>query len=1033
MLYRFGAYELDEEAGELRHRGAPVPLQPKPFELLRILLRERERVVSAEELFDALWPGVAVTPGSLTRAVSVARRAIGDGHRGALLRSVAKRGYRFTGDVVVLGAPPAGAGDPGTAGGVAAAALARGALVGREAERARLRAAFAEAAAGHGALVLVAGPAGIGKTRLVEEVAEELAAAGARVAVGRARDGDGVPAFWPIAQVLRQLVAADAEGALARELAASPAELAALLPGLPDAPGRSEARAARAAAAPSSPEEGRFLLFDAVARALAQASRSRPLLVVLEDVQWAGPASLRLLEHLSLEVGTLPILLVATVRDEPGMRPPGVERALGLLRQQPRCSEIALGGLSRREVAALLEAETGRPAPPDLTSELFARTEGVPLFLREAIRLLAERGALQRPERVRRWAVTLPAHVLDLIRRPLERLSPPCAELLAAASVLGREFPVALAAAVAEQERAAAVDLLDEAETAGVVEASPETAASWRFTHALFHEAVYARLPAGRRARLHARAAAALETLLPADADDGVAELAHHHHQALAVGDPERAFAAAVRAAGRARRLHAYEEAALHWTQAAAALDHRPGVEPRVRFETLLALGEAHHLAGDRARREEAYGRAFELARETGTPDQVARAAIGLCDLSEWSVPDAGDREAIEAALALLGERRCVERARLLARVAYLDALDDPTGAAAAGREALALARESGDDEALDEALYALHTAVWTPDGRAERAALAREFAARPGGPVRGDPTVIVLLDAAVDRLGAGDPEGARRLRADAEAAAGPRPHPGLVWHLHAFDAGVALLEGRLADAERIVDEGERVGLRIDHPYARGVARGHRALLARERGDAEGVLRVFDPNRRSRLGAADWVEAVVGRALAAAGRAEEASARFARLFAKQCDDLVRNLRYTGTMVEIAHLCADVRADEAVAPLLERLAPLEGEHAVMAMPVLYGGPVAFALGRLLALEGRLDAAAERFERAEQACEALAARPTLARVRVEHGALLLRRGARRAGRERLAAGAELADALGLERLAALARGAAERAAG
>src|SRR5690606_22102055 len=127
MRFRFGAFELNEEAGELRRDGVPVPLQPKPFELLRLLLRERNRVVSTEELFDARWPGVAVTPSSLTRAVSLARRAIGDTHRGEILRSVARRGYRFVGDVVALevGAAPRAVG---------AAAAPSAALAGAGAE-----------------------------------------------------------------------------------------------------------------------------------------------------------------------------------------------------------------------------------------------------------------------------------------------------------------------------------------------------------------------------------------------------------------------------------------------------------------------------------------------------------------------------------------------------------------------------------------------------------------------------------------------------------------------------------------------------------------------------------------------------------------------------------------------------------------------------------------------------------------------------------------------------------------------------------
>ena len=143
-----------------------------------------------------------------------------------------------------------------------------------------------------------------------------------------------------------------------------------------------------------------------------------------------------------------------------------------------------------------------RPAPPDLTSELFARSEGVPLFVREALRLLEERGALAEPERVSREGVALPARTLDLIRRPLERLSAAAASLVSAAAVLGRDFDLVDAAAVAGLPREEALDRVDEALRAGVLEAAPACATGFRFTHALFQEAALAALAPSVCARL---------------------------------------------------------------------------------------------------------------------------------------------------------------------------------------------------------------------------------------------------------------------------------------------------------------------------------------------------------------------------------------------------------------------------------------------------------------------------------------------------------------------------------------------------
>ncbi|MGH0032036.1 MAG: winged helix-turn-helix domain-containing protein [Myxococcota bacterium] len=143
MIYRFGGCELDDSAGELRRDGQPVALQPKPLALLRLLIEERHRIVPNDELLERLWPGETVTPNSLSRAVSVARGAIGDAGRSGWIRSYTRRGYRFHGDVVALDDAAGSAGRGGAAGDPSADTAADGALpfVGREEPLSRLRAA----------------------------------------------------------------------------------------------------------------------------------------------------------------------------------------------------------------------------------------------------------------------------------------------------------------------------------------------------------------------------------------------------------------------------------------------------------------------------------------------------------------------------------------------------------------------------------------------------------------------------------------------------------------------------------------------------------------------------------------------------------------------------------------------------------------------------------------------------------------------------------------------------------------------------
>ena len=1022
MLFRFGSYELDEAAGELRRDGTSVRIQPKPLALLQHLVRERERVVPIEELYELLWAGVAVTPSSLTRAVSVARSAIGDTGRGDVIRSVARRGYRFCADVIVIdsrlsGAAPAARSPAGAAG--------RDPFVGREAALATLRAAWTEAASGSGRIALVTGPPGIGKTRLCEELGLEVGQAGARLLTARARDGEGVPALWLWAQVLRQLAAlpkgphGDALGTAASALVELAPELAT---GLPQSERRSAAR---------SLEQNRFLLFDAIAGALVRLARERPVVLSLEDLQWAGDTSLRLLEHLVFEMAGAPLLVLATVRSD--VRPPDhpVERMLASLRAQRSCAEVALRGLSRREVAQLVEHALGRPPPPDLSSELVARTEGVPLLVREALRLLGERGDLLQPDAVRRWAVSLPTHALDLVQRPLERLSARSAELLAAGAVLGREWALPLAAAVAGIERDAALDLADEAAAVGVLEPAPDAPAAWRFSHALFQEVLRGRLPAGRRARLHARAAAELERRHGADHAAVIAELSHHHHESLAVGDPARAFECAKLAASQALRVFAFEQAAAHYRKALAALEYLP-VDAARRLATLLELGTVLRHAGDRTRRREVFDRAMGEARALGRPLELARAAVGFCDLAEWAPEDEEAFARLEEARALLAGDAELERAQVSTRIAYLSARRRPDRALPTAREAVELARRLADPEVRQDALYGLHFLLAGPDHLDEREQLAAEITEVARAGPASDVSIIAILDDASDRLALGDGAAARQTRSLAGEVTSGSPSPARRFNLTVYDAGVALLEGRVADSARLVDEAEALGLRIQHPYARGVQRMLRSVAARLRGDEMEVLRLLDPRPQFRYGPVQWVTAFGGRALLAVGRTAEGRALFEELVTTGFDAIPRNIRWPNTIVEIANLCADLCDTARAEALIALLEPCANLHGVLPLAIAYGGPFTRALARLATVCGRTDRADDLYAQAADSCARLGAQPMHAQVLLEHGALELRRRERRRARERLEESSALAASLGLEVLAAQARHLVERSA-
>lgn len=976
MIYRFGRFELDEEAGELRDAGQPVSIQPKPLALLLLLIRARQRVVTQDEIFEALWPDTVVTSDSLTRAVSHARRAIGDSGKGEWLRSLPRRGYRFVGDVVEIGGKAA---VPGPAAGAASGeprrpepVRATDVFVGRDEAIAGLDEAWQGAERGSGRIVVVTGAAGVGKTRLAEVFARKANERGALVVVGRSRDGEGVPAFWLWSQVLRDLAGAG--------LIDERHDFEGLLSGLGQA----------------TDAEQRFRFFDSVARALIDASRKRPLLLVLEDLQWARSPSLRLLEHLSFELAEARLLLIATIRSEPRERGNPVDHTLSILQRHDHVDRIDLAGLSRAAIGRLLAEVMGCPAPTELTSELFARTEGVPLFVREAVRLLEERGELRHPERISRRGISLPRHAVDLIRRTLDGLADECAELVGAGAVLGREFTIGQVAAVSGVDPDVALDRLDAAVAAGVLDVIPEAAASYRFTHALFQEAAYDGLQPGQRVRIHGRAAARLERQYAEDPRAVIAELAHHHHQSIAVGDPERAFECAILAAKEASRVLAHEQAATHYEQALDALGHFETIDPGRRLGVLIELGEAHRRAGDRTRRRQVSAEAMESARALERFDEFAQAAIRFCDINEWSPGDEPALEAVEEALRCVDASEAVLRTRLNVRRAYLR-LRFPDAIAIA-REAASHARRIGDPQTLQEALYVLVYALAGPDHLEERRTLSDDLVGAALQSKSPDTAVIALLDIGSDYLAIGDAKNARRLRDDVTRVIGDRPSPGAIWHTGVFDAGCALLDGRLDQVEQRMADALLFGTRIGHPYARVCYEAQSMQLHRYRGEFEAIEASFRPGMPISSGSSHWPRTIHARNAFMLGDTERARALWDELARRDFADFARGIRWIATMVEIAHLCADLEDTRRAATLIPLLSEVESLHGVLPMTIIYGGPATYCLARLHEIMGDADTAIEYYESALEAAAALGARPIQASIQRDMARPIARRGDR-----------------------------------
>jgi DNA-binding SARP family transcriptional activator len=414
-------------------------------------------------------------------------------------------------------------------------------LVGREVELRQAIAALDEAGMAT-RVVLVEGEPGIGKTRLVEELASRAASRGTAVHWGRAFEGGATPAMWPWLPPLRALVGRrDDAGAVAPEVAT--------LIGSDD----------DAAAAPSG-DRTRYRLFDAVAGLIAARATERPLMLVLDDLQWADLPSLELLIFLAGQLSDEPVLLACTVRELEVGRNDGVVEALAALSRAHATRRISLRGLSHLATAQLVEAAAGGSVAPEVIAAIQLRAEGNPFYVTELARLVVVEGGRADPLGAVSPGGDVPTGVRDVVRRRIALLPDDTVGLLRTAAVIGRDVDLDLLVAAAGRDTDAVLDDLDPALVHRLLVPAPDRPGTFRFTHALVREVVADDVSALRRARIHLRVADALEATA-GDEDDAAEILAEHLWSAAPIGVGQRAAVALERAAEVAVRRYAFEAA----------------------------------------------------------------------------------------------------------------------------------------------------------------------------------------------------------------------------------------------------------------------------------------------------------------------------------------------------------------------------------------------------------------------------------------------------------------------------------------
>jgi class 3 adenylate cyclase/tetratricopeptide (TPR) repeat protein len=870
-------------------------------------------------------------------------------------------------------------------------------FVGRDAELERLQQLWKEAAAGERRVVLLAGEPGVGKTRLAAELAARVHKEGGVVLAGRCDEDLGVP-YQPFVEALRHFVDRSPPETLGDRLGRYGGELARLVPEL------AERLVKLPAPLKSDPETERYRLFDAMVAWLGAVSTDEPLLLVLDDLQWAAKPTLLLLRHVIRSSEARRLLVLATYRDtELGHDHPLVE-LLADLRRQAGVERIPLVGLDPSGVSAFVEQAAGHPLGDDdvlLARAIHDETEGNPFFVREILRHLTESGAVARQGG--RWATRLPVQELgipegvrEVVGRRLAHLSKETNGVLRMAAVVGTEFELAVlqsAHALGEEELLCA---LEEAADARLVLEIPGAAARYRFAHALVRDTLYDRITAARRVTLHRRVAEAIETVHAARLDDYLPALAHHYSVASApVSDPAKAVLYGRRAGDRALAQLANDEAAAYYHHALELLEAgetRPDAWQRL--ELLISLGEAQRRAGDPAHRETLL-EAARLAEAAGAPDALARAALankrGMWGSGIGHIDD--DRIAVlEAALVAAGPQDSTVRARLLAALAdEIIYVGDRKRRVAVSDEAVAVARRVGDPATLADVLLLRQTTIMSPHTVSERLAGTAEIldlAGCLGNPALACRARLLRVRAARE---AGHFEEAARCLDAAEELAEELGQPTLRWLAAANRAAALAFAGRLDAAADLVSVAARLADASGQPDALIWLAWGRFQVGIERGDLDEVVELLGDvvDRYPRV---PTMRAMLAASYCEMGRFEQARSTLDVLAAEEFALPVDGFWIWG----LAH-CAAVSAalgDTAAAVHLRQLL-IPYADQVVAGAAAVSGCVAHYLGLLVTTLGHFEEAEHHFVAAAATHARIGAPAWLARTRLEWARMLLAR--------------------------------------
>jgi len=893
-------------------------------------------------------------------------------------------------------------------------------FVGRAAELEKLRTLMPRAEGERRRVALLAGEPGAGKSRLAREFAAQVAIEGVLVLYG-ACDAVVRTPYGPFVEALEHLVRVTDEAQLRAALGAGGGELNRLIPDLPARVG------GLAQPVKADADTERHRLHTAVADLLANVSRARPILLVLEDGHWADATTLLLLRHLARSAWSARLLILATFRDGEADVLAELSETLADLRRSDDVVRMRLEGLSGAEVSDLVSRSAGSDPDPndpqlhELATTIHDLTAGNAFLVCELWRAVVETGIVEVAGGQVRVTGPLtefgtPESVREVVSQRLSRLTPRTIELLELAAAAGPEFelePVLRAAGIAEPELLAA---LEEAVGSGMIEELHAKRLACRFTHEIVRRALYDRLSRLRRAELHLRVGEALESA-GANSDRALADLAHHFGAAAPFGGTERAIDYNLRAARAASAALAFDDAAMRLR---TAIEIGIQGQPE-RAGALLELGAASHRAGKATDALDAFASAAELARALDSGELLARAAIGYEDAC-WrpGVIRADAIELLEEALAAVDDSNDELRIGLLAGLSRaLDFAGERERGALVRDNAIALARRYEDRAGLAKVLVGSYWARGTTPLEEILSMLteARDLAQELGdAEIHTEamawrvPTFVALcdLDSARAEVVA--------LREMAEHTAQPFMHH-VAEH---YGSAIALCDGNLADAEAMAGR--------SHDWAR-------LLTGRDASGTHGIQMFGVRREQGRLAElAPVIRILAGGAeregpwrpglavvLAELGMEREAKRELSRLAAEGIDGYQASL-WLATLTYLTDACAAVNDEGMAAIVYPELEPLAGTNVMIGHLVACYGAADRYLGMLAAILGEPGRAEEHFEQAMEQNRRMGASTWVAHTAYEYGRFLLRRGrrARDHAQALLGEAAGLAERIGMEGL-------------